>query len=124
MKPERTQTIWRLRVTYWKSKPTRAQEHARARASTHTDARTHTHALTHPRKSARTHTHTEYVTLIAFPRQQWSRERASMLHYTSLVFVVTVDIRTLQVPEFIHYVQTSLITTTCSLVFLALIKSV
>jgi hypothetical protein len=29
-----------------------------------------------------TETHSEYVILIAFPRQQWLRERASMLHYT------------------------------------------
>ena len=27
-------------------------------------------------------THSEYVILIAFPLQQWSRERASMLRYT------------------------------------------
>jgi hypothetical protein len=29
-----------------------------------------------------TNTHSEYVTLIAFPRQQLLRERASMLRYT------------------------------------------
>jgi hypothetical protein len=28
---------------------------------------------------AREHTHTEYVILIAFPRQQWLRTRASIL---------------------------------------------
>ena len=27
-----------------------------------------------------TYTHSEYVIRIAFPRQQWLRERASMLH--------------------------------------------
>ena len=27
-----------------------------------------------------THTHSEYVTLIAFPRQKWLRERSSSLH--------------------------------------------
>jgi hypothetical protein len=27
-----------------------------------------------------TDTHSEYVTLVAFPRQQWLRERASVLH--------------------------------------------
>ena len=37
-------------------------------------ASTHTHALTH----ARAHTQ-KYVILIAFPRQQWFRERASIL---------------------------------------------
>jgi len=29
-----------------------------------------------------TNIHSEYVTLIAFPLQQWLHERASMLHYT------------------------------------------
>jgi len=29
-----------------------------------------------------TDTHTEYVILTAFPRQQWLHERASMLRYT------------------------------------------
>ena len=56
------QTIWRLRVAYSISKPTRAQEHARVRAPTHphththtrTDARTHTHALTHASANTRT----------------------------------------------------------------------
>jgi hypothetical protein len=32
-----------------------------------------------------TNTHTEYVILTPFPRQQWLRERASMLRYTSIV---------------------------------------
>ena len=30
-------------------------------------------------KTTNTHTHTKYVVLIAFPLQQWLRERASML---------------------------------------------
>ena len=29
-----------------------------------------------------THTHSEYVILVAFPPQQWLHERASLLHYT------------------------------------------
>jgi len=29
-----------------------------------------------------TNTHSEYVTLIAFPMQQWLHERAPLLHYT------------------------------------------
>ena len=33
-----------------------------------------------------TDTHSEYVTLIAFPLQQWLHERASMLSYTYIVF--------------------------------------
>jgi hypothetical protein len=31
-----------------------------------------------------TDTHSEYVVLIAFPRQQWLRERPSVLRYTLL----------------------------------------
>jgi hypothetical protein len=33
-------------------------------------------------KATNTHTHTQYVILIAFPLQQWLQERASMLRYT------------------------------------------
>jgi hypothetical protein len=33
-------------------------------------------------------THTEYVILIAFPRHQWLRERASMLRYTYIACLV------------------------------------
>ena len=36
-----------------------------------------------------TYTHAEYVILIAFPRQQWLRERASMLRYTYIAYVIT-----------------------------------
>ena len=35
-----------------------------------------------------TDTHLEYVILIAFPMQQWLRERASMLRYTSIACLV------------------------------------
>ena len=41
VQPERTQTIWRLRVAYWIGKLTRAQVHARAHAPTHRNARCH-----------------------------------------------------------------------------------
>ena len=56
------------------SKATRKRAHARAsaRTSTHpyTRSREHTHALNH------TNIHTQkHVILIAFPRQQWFRER-------------------------------------------------
>ena len=48
----------------------------------------------HARGHTRAHTHTDqYVILIAFPRQQWFRERASTLCYTytaCLVFVQEV----------------------------------
>ena len=43
---------------------------------------THTH----------THSHTEHVILIAFPRQQWLRERASMLRYTYIASHVRVNV--------------------------------
>jgi len=36
-------------------------------------------------------THSEYVKLIAFPRQQWIRERATMLTYTYTAYLVTPD---------------------------------
>jgi hypothetical protein len=35
-----------------------------------------------------TGTHSEYVIRTAFPRQQWLRERASMLRYTYIAFLV------------------------------------
>ena len=38
--------------------------------------------------SKATNTHSEYVIIIAFPRQQWLRQRASMLGYTYIVCVV------------------------------------
>jgi len=34
------------------------------------------------------YTHSEYVILIAFPRQQWLHERALMLRYTYIAFFV------------------------------------
>jgi hypothetical protein len=39
-----------------------------------------------------TDTHSEYVIFIAFPRQEWLRERASMLHYTHTACIVTITI--------------------------------
>ena len=35
-----------------------------------------------------TDTHSEYVILVAFQRQQWSRERAAMLRYTYVACLV------------------------------------
>ena len=53
--------------------------YARMRMRTHTSTRPGTHMHAHTRK----HAHTDqYVILIAFPRQQWFRERASVLRYT------------------------------------------
>ena len=60
VEPERPQlTIWLL-FARWISKATRAQAQARA---------------------LHTHTH-KYVIIIAFPLQQWFRERVSLLRYT------------------------------------------
>ena len=39
-------------------------------------------------KATHTHTHREYVIFIAFPRLQWLHERASMLRYTYIAFLV------------------------------------
>jgi hypothetical protein len=41
-----------------------------------------------------TNIHSEYVTLIAFPRQQWLRERASMLRYTYVICLVECKVTT------------------------------
>jgi hypothetical protein len=38
-----------------------------------------------------TDTRSQYVILIAFPRQQWLRERASMLFYTYIACLVTCN---------------------------------
>ena len=38
-----------------------------------------------------TNTHTGFVTLIAFPTQQWLHERASMLRYTYIACLVVYD---------------------------------
>ena len=80
MEPEKTQIIWRLRVAYWISKPTRSREHAcvcvptpslsLTHTHTHTHRRTHTHAFIHAR------TYAEIFSTYCFPRQQWFRERA------------------------------------------------
>ena len=45
-----------------------------------------TNTATHTR--ARAHTHSQYAILIAFPREQWLRERASMLRYTFIACLV------------------------------------
>jgi len=54
-------TLWRMRIACWISQAT----------NTHT------------------HTHTYYVILIAFPRQKWLRESASVLLYTYVTRLIT-----------------------------------
>ena len=51
--------------------------HTLTRPGTHMHARTRVHARTG-----------QYVILIAFPQQQWFRERASMLRYTYIACLV------------------------------------
>ena len=83
-------------MEYWISKPTRVPAQSRTRAQTahtrtriHLDARTPTNACSHPRPPSLSLTHThKYVILITFPRQQWFRERASLLRYTYIASVV------------------------------------
>ena len=68
----------RRRVARWFSKAACAQAHARSCAPTTTHARTHTHTV-------------KYVTRFAFPRQQWFRERTSILRYTYIACLVTIN---------------------------------
>ena len=64
-----------------------AEAHARARAPTPTHPHTHTCGVAR----MRTQSHLQkYVILIAFPRQLWFRERASMLRYTYIACLVFV----------------------------------
>jgi hypothetical protein len=61
--------LWRLHARTRKHTPTRpgTQMHARMRKHAHTD---------------------QHEILIAFPRQQWFRERASMLRHTYIACLV------------------------------------
>jgi hypothetical protein len=62
-----------------------AMLYARMRMHTPTRSGTHMHAQT------RKHAHTDqYVILIAFPQQQWFRERASMLRYTYIACLARI----------------------------------
>ena len=58
-------TIWRVSVACWISKAICMYAHAHANAPGYPHARTHDYAHTD-----------QYVTLIAFPQQQWFRQRA------------------------------------------------
>ena len=52
-----------------------------------------------------TDTHSEYVKLIAFPLQQWLRERASLLRYSysACIFKVLPPITTSLRYQFLHH---------------------
>jgi hypothetical protein len=57
---------------------------------THNMAHTPTRSGTHMHARTRKHAHTDqYVILIAFPQQQWCRERATMLRYKYIACLVT-----------------------------------
>ena len=60
---------------------------ARLYARMHTPTRPGNHMHVHTRKHAHTH---QYVILIAYPQQQWFRERASVLRYTYIACLVTI----------------------------------
>ena len=72
---------------WWISKTTQAQEHALARAHTHTHVRTHARSHTH----ARAHTK-KYVALTNSPRHQWFSGSASLLRYTHIACLVYQDL--------------------------------
>jgi len=50
-----------------------------------------------------THTHLQYVMLIAFPLQQWSQERASTLRYTYCLVLSTLT--SLKKKSNLNYIQ-------------------
>jgi hypothetical protein len=70
-----------------------ARLHARMRMHAPTRPGFHMHA--HTRK----HAHTDqYVILIAFPQQQWLRERASVLPSTCIARLVSRKCSTIRIP--------------------------
>ena len=87
VEPERTQTIWRLRVSCWISKATRAQACARALAPTTTypPKRTHAHKLMPSPAHActHTHTHTEICNAYCF-------STATVVSWTCLIVTLSV----------------------------------
>jgi hypothetical protein len=66
----------------WVSKATRpcvyVQAHTNSKLAAHPHARIHTHTQ-------------KFVILIAFAQQQWFRERASVLRYTSVACLVSAS---------------------------------
>ena len=56
----------------------------------HVQAGTPTRPGTHMHSRTRKYAHTDqYIIIIAFPQQQWFRERASMLRYTYIECLVS-----------------------------------
>ena len=64
----------------------------------------YTHAHVHALAPGHTRAHThKYVILIAFPRQQWLRERALMLRYTYTTCLVKYEVQTSVTTQYWHY---------------------
>jgi hypothetical protein len=79
----------------WIRKATHAHAHAHAPGYTHahTRPRAWIHARTHTYAGARTQIHTPTrMCDTAFPLQQWSRERASVLRCSTLHFLFFVGV--------------------------------
>jgi hypothetical protein len=66
--------------------------------------------------------HSKYVILIAFPRQQWLRERASVLHYTYIACPLHFSVRHGYIPAPLNQEQidSTVLTIKCLLSFLIL----
>jgi hypothetical protein len=60
-----------------------------------------------------TNTHSQYVILIAFPLQQWLRERASILRYTYVACLVNIPYSELAIPHIIQVTAHVTINTCC-----------
>ena len=66
-------TVWFMRVACWINKATRARAHAHVYVPEHACTRAHREKSVVP---------------IAYPRQQWVRERALILRYTFIICLV------------------------------------
>jgi hypothetical protein len=73
-------TIWRIRVACWISMATRKHERTFRRQRARTPRHAHTNAHTN-----------KYVMRVAFPRQRWFREHASVLRYKDLSLFLSVS---------------------------------
>jgi hypothetical protein len=107
--PDRLQvTIRRVRFACWITKATHTHTYTTHTHTpqTHTNTRTHhththttlkhtihthkyTRARTHTHPHTHTHTHTQQCNNYCCPREQWLRERASMLRYTHIASLVS-----------------------------------
>ena len=77
------------------------KKHRRAGQATD-DSMAHAHCMLDYKV---TNTPSEYVILIAFPRQQWLHERASLLPYTYTACLVTSSLRSTVFTQWIRILQ-------------------